>query len=535
MINRRMIFICFLVLLPVLVCVGFGAHAIWITGHWKSLGWIFPGCWVAAWILARLWKRNDLVADVAKAMESDDGSRKHWNEQDHQAAKIIDRYQREFDSIEPSKLTDPHHYLSQAQALAVDLAKFYRDDSHSESSSAAIDSLTIVEVAAAARLAIEDLESWILKSIPGSRMITIRQWRAITSAPKWYSHASKVYWAASTLINPTNLIRYATSKAMLDPVMGQLQSEVIATLYLNFLRRVGFYLIEMNSGRLRGGAAAYGQTFADHALKGAMPTTPNDSPTSRASGPTDLKHRPLSIAVVGQTSSGKSSLINALVGTDAAKTDVLPETRSVTRYRYTFDNESDGPGSLTLLDTAGYEQTGASKQQAADTHQAAIHADMILLVIDGHLSARQADVSMLEQLDQHFSSHPNHRRPPTLVVMTHVDLIPPASIWQPPYDLESPVEAKEENIRGARDYAHEVFGDRIAGVACVCLRPPEKSTWGVAEDLVPQLMTHLDDGRRVSLVRIFENQVDRQKLRTLASQLKNLASDAFQAWLTARI
>ena len=540
MINRRTIFLCFLVLLPILVCVGFGAHAIWITGYWKSLGWIFPGCWIAAWVVSKLWKREDLIGDVAAKMESDAGSRKHWNEQDHQAAKIISRYQREINSIDPTKLTDPHHYLSQAQALAVDLARFYRDDSKTDSTSAAIDSMTIVEVAAAARLAIDDLESWILKSIPGSRMITVRQWRGITSAPKWYSHASKVYWAASTLINPTNLIRYATSKAMLDPVKGQLQSEVIATLYLNYLRRVGFYLIEMNSGRLRAGAAAYGQAFGDNAWKHDAQATPIDSSNSDPSidaglASTDLNHQPLVIAIVGQTSSGKSSLINALVGCDAAKTDVLPETRSVTRYQYTFETETQGPGSLTLLDTAGYEQSGASKQQTTDTGQAAIDADLVLLVIDGHLSARQADVAMLEQLDQHFLAHPKHRCPPVLIVMTHVDLIPPASVWQPPYDLESPVEAKEENIRGARDYAQEVFGDRIVGVACVCLRPSDQSNWGVTEDLVPQLMTHLDDGRRVSLIRIFENHVDRQQFRTLVSQVKNLASDAFQAWLKAGI
>jgi predicted GTPase len=514
--DRRIVFIGFLVVLPILVCVGFGTHAIWITGYWKSLWWILPACWALAWLASRLWKRGDLVADVAAKIELDPNACKHWNRRDHEAAKIIDRHQRDFQSLDAKKLSDPHHYLSQAQSLATELAEFYHGEAKQGSSSAALDSLTIVEVAAAARLAIDDVEEWILNSVPGSSMLTIRQWRAITSAPKWYSQVSKVYWAAATIINPTNLIRYATSKATLDPVVGQLQSEIVATIYLNFLRRVGFYLIEMNSGRLRGGAVAYSTTFGSRGEHITMP------------------QHPLAIALVGQTSAGKSSVINALVGDRVAKTDVLPATRSVAHYQYEIDAAADRNGSLTFLDTAGYGEAGASKQQTLDTAEAAANADIVLLVIDGHSPARQADQMMLRSLDSHFDQHPKLRRPPILCVMTHIDLIPPATVWDPPYDLESPVESKGENIRGARDYTEEVFDGQIVGVCCVCLSDDPSKVWGVSEDLLPQLIRNLDDGRSVSLVRHFENTVDADRFRKLASQVKGLAGDALRTWFEQR-
>lgn len=528
MIDRRLFFISFLVVLPVLVCVGFGAHAIWVTGYWKSLWWVLPSCWVLAWAASQLWKPGKRVLQAADAIAIDPKVSKHWNARDHEAAKIIDRHQRDIESFDAGKLSDPHHYLSQSQVLAAEIAEFYHGQSKRESSSQVIDSLTVVEVAAAARLAIDDLEEWILNSVPGSGLITIRQWRAITSAPKWYSQVSKVYWAASTIVNPANLIRYATSKATMDPVVGQLQSEIVATIYLNFLRRVGFYLIEMNSGRLRGGALAYSQAFGDRDEQ--VPT--GQTPPTIAS----VTITPLTITLVGQTSTGKSSLINALVGDSVAKTDLLPETREVTRYQYEIDADDQPECSLTLLDTPGYGEAGASKKQIADTQQAAVSADIVLMVIDGHSSARGADQSMLETLDAHFAGHPNLRRPAIICVMTHIDLIPPASVWDPPYDFDSPVDAKEENVRGARDYTEEVFGESIAGVACVCLADHSTCTvgWGVTEKLLPLLIQNLGDGRSVSLVRIFENGVDADRFKKVATQIKSFAGGALRTWLDQR-
>ena len=41
-----------------------------------------------------------------------------------------------------------------------------------------------------------------------------------------------------------------------------LQSNLLMWFYVSFLHRLGFYLIEMNSGRLRGGAQNFGKSLA---------------------------------------------------------------------------------------------------------------------------------------------------------------------------------------------------------------------------------------------------------------------------------
>ena len=108
----------------------------------------------------------------------------------------------------------------------------------------------------------------------------------------------------------------------------------------------------MNSGRLRGGADAYRAAFGDrertHQLADA-----------KRSG--DFSESPLiTIALVGQVSSGKSSLINRLTGDVQAAVDVLPETREIQRFQYAL---GEPPVEMTLLDTPGYGESGASKEQ----------------------------------------------------------------------------------------------------------------------------------------------------------------------------
>ena len=65
----------------------------------------------------------------------------------------------------------------------------------------------------------------------------------------------------------------------------------------------------------------------------------------------------MTVALVGQVSSGKSSLINALTGLHQAAVDILPETRNVQHYQVQV---GEPPVGVTLLDTPGYGEAGAS-------------------------------------------------------------------------------------------------------------------------------------------------------------------------------
>ena len=93
------------------------------------------------------------------------------------AALIVREFQQKVDQLTPTQLTDPHFYRQQAQSLATVLAQHYFPDANDPFSS-----LTVPEVVAAVRLAVDDLEQWLLTSLPGSRMLSIKQWQMLQHA-----------------------------------------------------------------------------------------------------------------------------------------------------------------------------------------------------------------------------------------------------------------------------------------------------------------------------------------------------------------
>ena len=200
---------------------------------------------------------------------------------------IVRAYQQQVDQHTPAQLTDPAFYQEQAQSLAMELARHY----HPEASDA-LTSLTVPEVLAAVRLSVDDLEKWLLSSVPGSRLLTIKQWQMLQSAPTWYRRLQDTAWVASILLNPANIARYLASKLTLDPVTTELQTELLAAIYLHFMRQMGFYLIEMNSGRLRGGADAYRRAFRRRTPRRAREPLCEDclsASDGRARGPGELR------------------------------------------------------------------------------------------------------------------------------------------------------------------------------------------------------------------------------------------------------
>jgi uncharacterized protein len=291
-ISRRSAVVGFLVFLPVVIYAVLGGVALWETGWLRKAWWIGPVFWAGAWFLGQFWKiGHPMRQGHAVPIPS------HWTPRDEQAAEIVRDFQQRVDQLTPTQLTDPQFYQGQAQALATALARNYYPDAAD-----AYSSLTVPEVLAAVRLALDDLEQWLLTSVPGSRLLSIKQWQMLQHAPKWVRLFQNTTWAASILMNPANIARLFTSRMTAEPITTELQSEILAVIYLRFIREIGFYLIEMNSGRLRGGADAYRRHFQrDDASAAPL------GGQSRGSGEQSVK-----VALVGQVSSGKSSLVNAL-------------------------------------------------------------------------------------------------------------------------------------------------------------------------------------------------------------------------------
>ncbi len=104
----------------------------------------------------------------------------------------------------------------------------------------------------------------------------------------------------------------------------------------------------------------------------------------------------IEVLLLGRTNAGKSSLINALCGTERVLVDAEPgTTRDFVEVRTTFRDVS-----LTLIDTAG-ERLLATKLEQEGKRLAmrrGMHADLILLVVDGTAGFGNEEQKLLSEI-----------------------------------------------------------------------------------------------------------------------------------------
>lgn len=233
---------------PVLLFMGVGAWTLWEAGHLLWLWFSLPVTWGLAYWLAKLWRQQLLPLESPELKPS-----LHWTPRDQQAWKIVESHVQAASTIDSEEFTSLPFYLSTAQTVSEEIAQYYHPKATDP-----FGSLTIPEILSAAQLALEDLSEIYEQYIPGGQLITVNHWRKISKIPKHYNTVSKVSLAASAVFSPLATIgRYVASKTILAPVIDQFKANALSWFFKSFLQRVGFYAIEMNSGRLRGGVQAF--------------------------------------------------------------------------------------------------------------------------------------------------------------------------------------------------------------------------------------------------------------------------------------
>lgn len=502
MARWKLITVAILSALPVVLFAGFGAWALYRSGHWVWLWWSLPLCWGMGALLGRLWSRDLQI----RIPEND---RAHWTPQDQAALQIVTAEQARLNQIPSERLTDPQFYSEFTQELALKIARHYRPKAQDP-----LGDRSVVEILAAIQLISSDVEELFIKYVPASHLVTVSQWRMLSKAPRWWQTASNVGWIASVAMNPLNIARYVASRVAMEPLTKQVQQNLLGAFYTLYVRQAGFYLIELHSGRLRAGSQRYRALMKQlDAPATATPSTPQAAPASEAETSSPLK---VSIAVIGQVKAGKSSLINTLLGGQSALTDVLPATMQVNRYALRWPDRN---AELVLLDTPGYSDAGATPQQLKETSEAVRQADLYLLVLDVRSPARDADVKTLAALQEWFAARPHYKPPKLVVVVNKIDGLSPVMEWSPPYNWEQPQSAKERNIAAAVDYAREIFGDRAAAFVPVCADIDHGRAWGIPETLVPLMADQLPSARASAVLRNLHGDYEQGRARQVVGQV----------------
>jgi hypothetical protein len=316
----------------------------------------------------------------------------------------------------------------------------------------------------------EGLRNFILTTFPLGDRITVAQlmwiyrWRgAVNLAERGYS-----IWRILRLFNPLTAATQEIRERFTRQIYQMGREQIARRLARAYVKEVGRAAIDLYGGNLR---------VTSEQLSSHVSVASRRDMAALGSRTAE----PVRILVAGQTGAGKSSLINALAGEVEAAVDVVPATRTFTTYRLTHEHL---PATL-IVDSPGI---GANRG-IPPLVEVADDCDMVLWVSSATSAARELDRAALAAIRQHFAAQPNRRRPPMLLVLTHIDRLRPFNEWQPPYDWDAGTGAKAASIRAAMEAAMEELGFARGDVVPVRADPVTYNVdaiWGKIIELVPE-------------------------------------------------
>src|SRR5207248_3376145 len=302
----RILTVVSLIGLPFLVLAGLGSYFLWTHGWTYLVWWPLTLVMAGGYLLGWYWQRRRKLLRPADFEEVP----AHWTERDRGAWELVAARAKAAAEVKPERLTELQFYLDTARDMALELARFYHPRADDP-----VSNLTIPEILAVAELAARDMAELVDEYLPAGHLLTVRHWKQAKQATEWYSALSKIYWLVSAVFAPVNTgLRYAVSQAGMAKPFQQIQQDLITWFYVMYVHRVGTYLIDLNSGRLRVGAARY-RTLVEGSGARASRPLPAQGPDGEAAGadPEDAIGQ-VTVTLLGQVKAGKSSLVNALLG-----------------------------------------------------------------------------------------------------------------------------------------------------------------------------------------------------------------------------
>ncbi|MFL5245850.1 MAG: GTPase [Gemmataceae bacterium] len=489
----RIALVAGLILIPFLCLAGVGSYYLWSLGFGWLVWTFFAGCLAVGYGLGWYWQhKRQLLHPLSFSPLP------QWTLRDREAWKLVEARAQAAAKFDPDRFSDLNLYVDTAREMTQEMARLYNPGAADP-----LALLTLPEMLTVIELAAQDLAEMVDRYLPGGHLLTLRDWRRARQAMDWYQTANNIYWLISAAFSPlTTGLRYAASQVGLSTPLRMLQNNLLLWFYSAYVHRLGTYLVELNSGRLRVGARRYRELTGKELDISANGKDEAD------------EIKAITITILGQVKAGKSSFVNALLGEQRAKTDVLPATDEVTKYLLKHDGVSSH---LLLLDTVGYAHEGPKADQVRITAEWARQSDLLVLVTHACNPARQADLAMLEKLRAWFAGKPDLRMPPVIGVLSHIDLLSPAMEWSPPYDWCNPTRPKEQHIQDALASLRGQLEGFLAAEVPVCTAPGK--VYGIEEYFLPALAALLDEVHAIAFLRCLKAEINAQKMQRVFYQL----------------
>lgn len=474
-ISTQWLFAWALMIMPTLLLLPLGL--LWLWQHHVFLGWI--GIGILFSLIGWGWAHHLRCQSIATLADIPDiEANRNWSKKGEEAWQQVTAI-ADIVRAEDYPLDDREKLFLLGKSVVECVANRYYPNSDNSIWEIPLPyALRIIELVSA------DLRRNFVASIPGSHIITIndifRGHRWTTLAHKYYN----MYRVLAIPINPASSLLREIKDLLTKKIFNTAADNIKLWLLQSFVKKVGYYAIELYSGTLVLDEIAFAKYQTDYSAEDLLHTE-----TKAAA----IDEEPLRILILGQVKAGKSTLINTLFGEMKAATSVLPQTRKITPYLF----ERDGMTQMILFDSCGYEDKYNAKQLFTHMKQEILRCDFILLVCKATDAARQPDKQVLNELQQLLQTQPDHPALPVLVVLTHIDQLRPVREWSPPYNVAQPDTPKALNIRRAMEIVATDLQVDISQVIPVNLQ----TAYNVEEGVLAAILDNLEGAQRNKYLR----------------------------------
>lgn len=370
--GRLRLLALLLTLLPLAALPLAGTVWLWQTGHLAHWLLLVAGCGTLAFGL-HLWTR---YRDRHRPPGAVTGANPHWPALAEGAWLKVETLAA---AAEPQdySLSDGGALWRLARHTLEAVAKQFHPQEEQP-----LLALTVPHTLLIIERASRELREQVVHSLPLSHRLTLGN---LVRARHWQQTAARyhdLYRAGRAIFNPASAVYKELSRAVGAQIMDFGSERLQRWLLQEYVRKVGFYAIELYSGNLLLNAAPVGD--ADN---------------------------PVRLLVLGRAGSGKSSLIQTLAG------GTLDATAA----------QSDGPlighrlhlpdwGDLQVWDTPAWD-----KLPRRHARRAVAQADLIVWVSRACATDTDADASQLRRLERWLGERAGQPEPPLLVAWNPAD------------------------------------------------------------------------------------------------------------------